>query len=154
MLPWGNCSAQPSLKCWNRYVSRVTKEFLVAQMVKKKKIKKKIYLQCKGVWKSFSHIWLFATPWMVAHQVPLSMGISQARILEWVAIPFSKDLLAPGIKPRSPALQADSLLSKPPEKPIIQKTWVQFPRSGRSPGEAHSSILAWKILGTEEPGRL
>ena len=36
-------------------------------------------------------------------------GILQARILEWVAIPFSRDLPNPGIKPRSPALQADSL---------------------------------------------
>ena len=28
--------------------------------------------------------------WTVAHQAPLSMGILQARILEWVAKPFSK----------------------------------------------------------------
>ena len=28
---------------------------------------------------------LVATPWTVAHQAPLSMGFSQARILEWVA---------------------------------------------------------------------
>ena len=32
---------------------------------------------------------VFGTPWTVACQVPLSMGISQAKILEWVAIPFS-----------------------------------------------------------------
>ena len=44
-------------------------------------------------------------------------GISQARILEWVAVPFSRDLPKPGIKPRSLTLQADSLLSEPPEKP-------------------------------------
>ena len=37
-----------------------------------------------------SHVWLFVTPWTVAHQAPLSMGILQARILEWVAIPFSR----------------------------------------------------------------
>ena len=36
-------------------------------------------------------------------------GILQARILEWVAIPFSRDLLNPGIEPRSPALEADFL---------------------------------------------
>ena len=30
------------------------------------------------------------TPWTVAHQAPLSMGILQARILEGVAIPFSR----------------------------------------------------------------
>ena len=35
-------------------------------------------------------------------------GILQARILEWVAISFSRDLPDPGIKPRSPALQADA----------------------------------------------
>jgi len=38
----------------------------------------------------------------------------QTGILEWAAIPFSPgDLSNPGIKPRSPTLQADSLLSKP-----------------------------------------
>ena len=35
-------------------------------------------------------------------------GILQARILEWVAFPFSRDLPNPGIEPRSSALQADS----------------------------------------------
>ena len=44
-------------------------------------------------------------------------GILQARILEWVAIPFSRDLLNPGIKPRSPTLQVDSLPAEPQEKP-------------------------------------
>ena len=34
-------------------------------------------------------------------------GILQARILEWVAVPVSKHLPDPGIKPGSPALQAD-----------------------------------------------
>ena len=37
-----------------------------------------------------SHVWLFVTPWTVAHQDPLSMGILQARILEWVAMPSSR----------------------------------------------------------------
>ena len=45
-------------------------------------------------------------------------GILQARILEWVAIPFSRRSFLPGIEPRSPKLQADSLLSEPPGKPI------------------------------------
>ena len=44
------------------------------------------------------------------------MGIFQARILEWVAIPFSRDLPDPGIEPGSPALQVDSLPSEPPGK--------------------------------------
>ena len=43
-------------------------------------------------------------------------GILQARILEWVAFPFSSDLPNPRIKPRSPALQADSLPAEPQGK--------------------------------------
>ena len=39
--------------------------------------------------------------------------ILQARILEWAAISFSGDLSNPGIEPRPPALQADSLLFEP-----------------------------------------
>ena len=42
-----------------------------------------------------SHIQLFVTPWSVAHQAPLSMGILQARILECVAIPFSRGAFQP-----------------------------------------------------------
>ena len=44
-------------------------------------------------------------------------GILQARILEWVSISLVGDLPDPGIEPESPTLQADSLLSEPPEKP-------------------------------------
>ena len=39
-------------------------------------------------------------------------GIFQARVLEWVAISFSGDLPDPGIKARSPVLQADALPSE------------------------------------------
>ena len=46
-------------------------------------------------------------------------GIFQARILEWAAISFSRDLPNPGIKPGSPALQTDALLSEPLGKPIL-----------------------------------
>ena len=48
-----------------------------------------------------------------ARQAPLSMGILQARILEWVAMPSSRG----SSQPRSPALQVDSLPSEPPGKP-------------------------------------
>ena len=40
--------------------------------------------------KSLSHVQLFATLWTVAHQASLSMGILQARILEWVTISISR----------------------------------------------------------------
>ena len=39
--------------------------------------------------KSFSCVQLFATPWTVAYQASPSMGSTQARVLEWVAISFS-----------------------------------------------------------------
>ena len=39
---------------------------------------------------SLNHVRLFVTPWTVACQDPLSMGILRARILEWVAMPSSK----------------------------------------------------------------
>ena len=39
--------------------------------------------------RSHSHVQLFATPWMVAHQAPLSMRILQAGILKWVAMSSS-----------------------------------------------------------------
>ena len=47
-------------------------------------------------------------------------GITQTRILVWEAIPFSRGSSQPRIKPRSPALQADSLLSEPPGKPDLE----------------------------------
>ena len=63
---------------------------------------------------SLSHIQLFANPWTIACQASPSMGIFQARILVWVAMPSSPgDFPNPGIKRRSPALQADSLPSEP-----------------------------------------
>ena len=45
-------------------------------------------------------------------------GIFQARVLEWTAISFSRNLPDPGNEPGSPALQADALPSKPTGKPM------------------------------------
>ena len=44
-------------------------------------------------------------------------GILQARILEWVAVTFSRGSSNPGIQPRSPSLQADSLPAESQGKP-------------------------------------
>ena len=44
-------------------------------------------------------------------------GILQARILEWVTVPFSRGYSQPRIKSRSPALQADSLPAELPGSP-------------------------------------
>ena len=66
--------------------------------------------------KSLSRVWLFATPWTVAYQAPLSMGFSRQE--HWSALPFPSpgDLPDPGIEPGSSAFQADALLSEPPVK--------------------------------------
>ena len=45
-------------------------------------------------------------------------GFLQARKLEWVDIPFSRGLPNPGIKPGSPALEANYLPSEPPQKAV------------------------------------
>ena len=45
-------------------------------------------------------------------------GILQARMMKWIAIPFSRGSSHPKIKSRSPKLQADPLLSEPPGKPL------------------------------------
>ena len=62
---------------------------------------------------------LFVTPCMDCGPPGSSIhGLLQARILEWVATSFSRDLPDKGIEPRSPTLSADSLLTEP-----SGKTW-------------------------------
>ena len=63
---------------------------------------------------------IICTPWTIACQALLSMGVLQARILEWIAMSSSRGTFqAPEqrVEPRSPTPQADSLPSEPPEKP-------------------------------------
>ena len=59
----------------------------------------------------------FCDPMDCSHQVPPSMEFSRQE--SWSGLPFPSpgDLLDPGIKPRSPTLQADALPSEPPGKP-------------------------------------
>ena len=68
--------------------------------------------------KSLSCVRLFATPWTVAHQVPLSMGFPRQEYRSGLPCPPPGDLSYPGIKNVSPALQAGSLPLAPPGKPI------------------------------------
>ena len=70
----------------------------------------KLLLNC------FSPVRLFATPWTVAHQAPLSMGFSRQEYRSGLPCPPPGDLPDPGIKPMSPAspaLKADSLPLSP-----------------------------------------
>ena len=57
----------------------------------------------------------YATPWTVAHQTPLFMKFSRQEDWNGLPFPFPGYLSDPGIEPGSPVLQADSLLTEPPE---------------------------------------
>ena len=69
---------------------------------------------------------LFATSWIIAHQASLSVEFSRQEY--WSGLPFSSpgDLPNPGIKPRSPALQVDSLLSEPQGKTKVKVKVAQL----------------------------
>ena len=67
--------------------------------------------------KLLSRVRLFATPWTVAHQAPQSMEFFRQEYWSGLPFPSPGDLPNPGIKPGSPALQADALPSEPPGKP-------------------------------------
>ena len=69
--------------------------------------------------KSLSRVRLFAAPWTVAYQAPPSMGFSRQECWSGLPFPSPGDLPDPGIKPRSPALQADALLSEPMQKYML-----------------------------------
>ena len=52
-----------------------------------------------------------------------SMGFSRQECWSGLPFPSPGDLPDPGVEPRSPALQADALLSEPPGKPIDENLW-------------------------------
>ena len=66
------------------------------------------------------------TLWTVAHQAPPSMGFSRQEYWSGSPFPSPGDLPDPGIKPKSPTLQADALTSEPPGKPDIKKGWQEY----------------------------
>ena len=59
-----------------------------------------------------SHVDPPMTPWTIAHQAPLSTGFSRQEYWSGLKFPSPGYLSHPGIKPGSPALQADSLLTE------------------------------------------
>ena len=60
--------------------------------------------------------------WTVARQAPLSIGLSQARILVWIAISFQEDLPDTGIEHESLAspLAGGVFAAETPGKPLLQ----------------------------------
>ena len=97
-----------------------------------------------GKWKSLSCVWFFATPWTVH-------GILQARILEWVAFPFSRGSSQPRDGTQSSSLQVGSLPVKPQGKP--KNTGVDslfllqgiFPTQGLNPGLPHCRWILYQL---------
>ena len=86
----------------SRYVASVISDFIHSIMLTR-----------------FGHLWLFATPWTLAHQAPLLMGILQARTLEWVVTPSSRSSW-PRDRPRNHLHgQVGSLPLAPPGKPMV-----------------------------------
>ena len=106
---------------------------------------------------------IFATPLTAAHQAPLFLGFSRQGYCGGFPFPPPGDLSGPGIKPGSPALQLDSLLTEPPgksPKDIIIPILFYF---GHPLGEACGTfptrnrtraLLQWKlgVLTTGLPG--
>ena len=100
--------------------------------------------------KPFSRVWLFATPWTVACQDPPSFGSSRQEY--WSGLPFPSPwhLPDPGIGPRSPALQADALLSKPLKMQTAPDTGRQRHGAAGSPRAqsvtSREGLEAWARL--------
>ena len=76
---------------------------------------------CSGVWKSFSCVWTLCNS-LQPHG--LSMEFSRPEYWSWKPFPSPGDLPNPGIEPRSPALQADSLPAEPQGKSSAQEIFV------------------------------
>ena len=70
--------------------------------------------------KLLSHVRLFVIPRTVTYQAPPSTEFSRQEY--WRGLPFP----SPGIKPRSPSLQANALLSEPPWKPKVVLKWSLY----------------------------
>ena len=77
-----------------------------------------VYDESESEMKSLSHVRLFATPWTVASRLLCPWNFPGKSTGVGLPFPSSGDLPDPGIKPRSPTLQADALPSEPPRKHI------------------------------------
>ena len=74
-------------------------------------------------------------------------GILQARILEWVAFPFSEVLPNPGFKPRSPTLQEDSLPAEPEQqRSILNTVEITSHRQVSIKFKFYKASSKWKLL--------
>ena len=118
------------------------------------------YFFCLGVlWTVFSVctqllscVWLFVTPWTVAHQVPLSMDFP-GKSTEWVATSFLGHLSNPGIKPVSPALAGGFSTTEPPRKPLNWIVWGLFCNFIKHVFLESLILVSWPLLRPAVPSR-
>ena len=87
----------------------------------------------------------------VAHQAPLSMVVSRQEYWSGLPFPSPGDLPNPGIKPGSPALQADSLPSEPPDMSLPSRASLHSPHPThlghhRAPGWAPCIIYQFPTI--------
>ena len=80
------------------------------------------------------------TPWTVAHQAPLSMEFSRQKYYSGLPYPSLGDLPHSGIKPGSPVLWADSLLS---ERPTLLQSQSSTHIQAKTPFPLSSSGVCW-----------
>ena len=99
-----------------------------------------------------SCIQLFASPWTVAHQAPLSMGFSRQEYWSGLPFPSPGDLLDPGIQPGSPALQADSLLHELQGSPMMMEGANKPRNSGNFCAQSFSCVWLCDPMDCSPPG--
>ena len=109
-----------------------------------------IHLFLRTTHKVLSRVWLFVTPWTIACQASPSMGFSRQVYWSGLPFPFPGDLTDPGIKPESPALQADSLPSEPPWKPTTHNL-IQIKPASKVFHWVEIAIIHW-LLSTGSEG--
>ena len=116
-----------------------------------------------GSVESLSRVQLFATPWMVAHQVPLTMEFSRQEYGSGLPFPSPGDLPNIGIEPQSRALQVASLPSEPqmslalkcslcPRSVIVLRNDVECPQCTHFLKDF--SVLSLHLTGTGADGAL
>ena len=90
------------------------------------------------VW-SLSHVWLFATPWTVARQAPLSMGFPRQENWSGLPFPFPGESSQARIEPTSPGWQADCLLLSYLGSPL--NPWLVLTSS-----DIYWAPAVWRVL--------
>ena len=108
----------------------------------------------------FSCVRFFAVLWTAVRQASLSMGFSRQEYWSGLPGPPPEDLPNPGIEPRSPALQVDSLPAESQEKPknigvgSLSLPQQIFPSQESNQGLLHCRWIFYQLSYQESPSQL